>query len=317
MQPKQNRKLQSHDFVAKYLKKLHNKMKKIAALSTLFAFLFIVPLFSQSKKDKIEKLITIQSKYYTLEQSIKNFDKMVDEEKSFKRKSKYESNSGITDLSTTIINLMEPEILKDTALYYHKERVKRLGEEYVRTNYKKDMEESLQLYDSAYSEQQIDKMLVAFTSPVGKKYLLVEDSLNPSHSAPPIDDNHMFAPGRKEKIDSLFDCIVPLSTKSALSKMMDSALYANLKKMNMENMYTQMKAQVAEQTEVAEAKRRVNKEILFDRNFSNRELDSLIEYYGDPDVIKAKEIAIQLGMVLSKRRKAEFDEYTAKMKKLK
>ena len=198
---------------------------KTIALATLLTLIFITPAFSQTKKEKIQELISISNKSYS--KMIDGISTMFDKMPSFNPPTKQDSPTDTTIKPWVENTLKAPDAqpFEDTAknnkLLRTKAGFKKTMLE-VMTDMEKDM---VPLYDSAFTEKQINSMLVYNKSSASKKVTNSSMSLfTNGNFMDAMNDTsfrtYVFNPKRKEKLDSLMNLMIPKENYKASKKMM-------------------------------------------------------------------------------------------------
>ena len=150
----------------------------------------------------------------SIDKSMSMFDKMIDgllmnpQKKLDKDTSKFAKNK-------TTLTLQEPEVLKDSVGYNRKQKVRVILKEFMSDMYIRMKKESIPLYDSLFTEAQIDMQLDFYQSEAGKKQL--KESLDNMTSndfmslikGDSLNEIHDFPVGKKHKIDSLITLVMP------------------------------------------------------------------------------------------------------------
>ena len=143
-------------------------MKKIS-LATLLSLVVSLSMFAQTKKEKIEELFTINTQ--TSNRMMDGFDKAFDRTIANMQKNKKKTNTDSVSkpLTGNTLQPVDVQPFEDTATY---NKMQRARVEYKRimmdmiNNMKK---QAVPLYDSAFTEAQIDRQLTYQKSSAYKK----------------------------------------------------------------------------------------------------------------------------------------------------
>ena len=295
---------------------------KTIALATLLTLIFITPSFSQTKKEKIEELlsITLGSKNSMLDK----MDKMLDAIPFMKEPTK---KTATTDTSMKgwakdALHVPEQQQFEDTAAEHKRQRVKTAFKKVMADMVADMKKESAPMYDSVFTEAQIDRQLAFQKSEAGKRYR--EDfsgdftkTLSIVNGTDTSYNSYVFAPGRKAKMDTLISYMMPkdmmkkfttgLFSGSTMGSAMFSSIKDSTKRKEMirsfdstqKAMKKDPKYQKTEDKELETVTTRM--EIFYDKTLSEKTIDDLIAHYKDPEEIKIQELQINLSLKLMQK----------------
>ncbi len=311
---------------------------KTIALATLLTLIFITPAFSQTKKEKIQELISISNKSYS--KMIDGISTMFDKMPSFNPPTKQDSPTDTTIKPWVENTLKAPDAqpFEDTAknnkLLRTKAGFKKTMLE-VMTDMEKDM---VPLYDSAFTEKQINSMLVYNKSSASKKVTNSSMSLfTNGNFMDAMNDTsfrtYVFNPKRKEKLDSLMNLISPKEsyktkkrilqgvTKDMVNSTITSEIKDTAEKREMTHSFDSiMKKQQDDPSftkQMDDIKQNVEliKEVELDKSLTDAELSYLLTYYSDPETKELKQIETKLTEKMSLKILPKMMEKMKKMMK--
>ena len=282
-------------------------MKKIA-IATLVSLVFCIPLFSQTKKEKIEELISINNKSYS--KMIDGISSMFDKLPTATSLAKERDNNDST-VKPWVDNTLKPQAsqaFEDTANYNKVQRTK-AGFKKVMLEFMTDMEKDfVPLYDSAFTEKQIDKMLTYNKSAASKK--VVNSSMDlfaNGNFLNALSDtsakSYAFNPKRKGKLDSLMNLMIPKEIYKANTKMMQGMVHNSVtsaikdtaeRKEVTHSLDSIVKKQQSDpvftkQMDDVKNSIRLRQEVGLDKSLTDSELAYLISYYSDPETQDLKQ----------------------------
>lgn len=276
-------------------------MKKFA-FATLFSLVCTLPLFAQTKKEKIEALISINNK--SSNNMLENFDKSFDQTIANiqKNKKKTPTDSTTKPLTGNTLQPVDAQPFEDTATY---NKVQRARVEYKRImmDMMADMKrQSVPIYDSAFTETQIDKLL---TYQKSSAYQKITNSYKDFMSKGSLEEtfkdtsyeSYVFNPKRKEKLDKLMSLMmskdmlktiaksipalasiaVPAQIKdTAERRMMQHSLDSTMKKFSGDSFFEKTMQETFK-------KMNLRTEVIYDKVLTDAELDYLIANYSDQE----------------------------------
>ena len=282
-------------------------MKKIS-LATLLSLVVSLSMFAQTKKEKIEELFTINNKSY--DKMIDGISVMFDKFPSFTKtaKEKYAPDSTIKPWVGNVLKPQDPQPFEDTANYNKLQHTKSEFKK-IMLDMMVDMEkEFVPMYDSIFTEKQIDKMLTYQKSSASQKVMNSSmDLFTNGNFMDAMSDTsartYVFKSNRKEKLDSLMTLMMPKENYKATSKIIHdvtrNSVSSNFKdtaerKQALEGIDSMLKRQQSDPTftkKMEDIKKNIElkKEVGLDKNLSDAELTYLIAYYSDPETQELKQ----------------------------
>ncbi len=320
-------------------------MKKLFILVTFLSIVLIVPTKAQSKKDKIAQLITLSMSEKSIDKAMSIFDKMLDEISTKSVKNQEEHASSKSNNKSTL-TFQEPEVLKDSVIYKKKQKVKLVLKEFMSDMFIQMKKESVPLYDSLFTETQIDKQLSFFQSEAGKKQLKEGlDYMNSSDfmsliKGDSLKEIHKFSVGKKQKIDSVITLVMPkdfmkyFDTKSSMmktmAKEMSGQLFSNEKDsikrkemikgfdsvMTANQNNPKLNARQDSIMNIYLNKSIAKLEVFYDKRFTENDLDQMIIYYSNPEVKEMnKKKTILNGIMMQRLMSTELPKFMGKIMK--
>ena len=294
---------------------------KTIALATLLTLIFIVPSFSQTKKEKIEELLSISmgSKNSILDK----MDKMLDAMPFMKEPTK---KTATTDTSMKgwakdALHVPEQQQFEDTAAEHKRQRMKTAFKKIMADMVADMKKESAPLYDSVFTEAQIDRQLAFQKSEAGKRYR--EDfsgdftkMISIVNGTDTSLNSYVFAPGRKAKMDTLISYMMPKDmmkkfTTGLFSGTMGNAMFSSIKdtakRKEMIRSFDSTQNAMKKDPKYAKIQEKelekvtARMEIFYDKTLSEKIIDDLIAHYKDPEEIKIQELQINLSLKLMQK----------------
>ena len=276
-------------------------MKKIS-LATLLSLVVSLSIFAQTKKEKIEELFTINTQ--TSNRMMDGFDKAFDRTIANMQKNKKKTNTDSVSkpLTGNTLQPVDVQPFEDTATY---NKMQRARVEYKRimmdmiNNMKK---QAVPLYDSAFTEAQIDKLLTFQKSSAYQKITnCSKDLMSKGSITESLEDtsykSYTFSPKRKEKLDTLVSLMmskdmmktfakgipvlasnaVPTQIKdTAERRMVQSHLDSTIKRFSNDSSFAKTMQETFKEINL-------RMEVRYDKALTDAEIDYLIVNYSDPE----------------------------------
>jgi len=320
-------------------------MKKLIVLATILSIVLVSPMKAQSKKEKIEQLIALSMSEKSTDRVMSMFDKMIDGLLMNPQK-KLDNDADFKAKNKTTLTLQEPEVLKDSVDYNRKQKVRLILKEFMSDMFVQMKKEYLPLYDSIFTETEIDKQLDFYQSEAGKKQLREGLDLVASADFMKLikgdssNEIHDFPVGKKQKIDSFITLVMPkdfkkyFDAKSPMMKTMskemasqmfsyekDSTTRQNMLKsfdsiMNANLNNPEIKARQDSIMNVYRNKSITRLEIFYDKRFTEKDLDQMITYYSNPEVKEMNKKKMEMmGIIMQKIMATELPKFMGKIMK--
>jgi len=310
-------------------------MKKVM-IASLLTLAFSASLFAQTKKEKIEELVSVSGK--TSNKFLDGMDKMIDQQiaNMDKKKKTAPKDSTIRPWVAGTVHPEDPQPFEDTAKYNKLLRAK--------AKYRKAMvdmmdamkKESVPLYDSAFTEAQIDKQLTYYKSKAYKNFIKSSmDMFSKGSFLDPMEDtsykSHVFNPKRKERLDSLVNLAMSRdlikTTTKGMSGIMGSAVASQAKdstqRKKMQQIADSTMQKISSDTGYAKLmdaslnKMKLRSEVNYDKNLGDDDITYLIAYYSDPEAKKIQQIQTELAMSVVQKIMPKFAAQMADVFKMK
>ena len=290
-------------------------MKKIS-LATLLSLVVSLSIFAQTKKEKIEELFTINTQ--TSNRMMDGFDKAFDRTIANMQKNKKKTNTDSVSkpLTGNTLQPVDVQPFEDTATY---NKMQRARVEYKRimmdmiNNMKK---QAVPLYDSAFTEAQIDRQLTYQKSSAYKKIttssgdLMSKGSLEETFKDTSY-KSYVFNPKRKEKLDTLVSLMMTKDMLKTIAKSIP-ALASNTiptqikdtaERNKMQHIFDSTMKKFSNDSSFATTMQEIFKkvslrvEVRYDKTLTDAELDYLVAYHRDPETKIVQQKITELSMI--------------------